>query len=75
MNKWHRHTQLQKIILFKQNRGFVNYYGPQRFGSGSCVQADQVGLALLKEKMVPVHIIYFYLMSLFVAFVAFVKKP
>ncbi|KAK2892820.1 hypothetical protein Q8A67_012808 [Cirrhinus molitorella] len=34
-----------------KNRGFVNYYGPQRFGSGSCVQADQVGLALLKEKM------------------------
>lgn len=34
-----------------KNRGFVNYYGPQRFGSGSCVRADQVGLALLKEEM------------------------
>ncbi|XP_061618064.1 pseudouridylate synthase PUS7L isoform X2 [Phyllopteryx taeniolatus] len=33
-------------------RGFVNYYGPQRFGSGQSVQSDQVGLALLKEDMV-----------------------
>ncbi|KAI5091172.1 pseudouridylate synthase 7-like-like protein [Silurus meridionalis] len=29
--------------------GFVNYYGPQRFGSSQKVQADHVGLALLKE--------------------------
>lgn len=35
-----------------QARGFVNYYGPQRFGSGQSVQSDQVGLALLKEDMV-----------------------
>uniref|UniRef100_A0A671QFP6 Pseudouridine synthase 7 like n=1 Tax=Sinocyclocheilus anshuiensis TaxID=1608454 RepID=A0A671QFP6_9TELE len=40
--------------------GFVNYYGPQRFGSGSCVQADQVGLALLKEKMVPASVKLFF---------------
>ncbi|CAL8318545.1 unnamed protein product [Lota lota] len=33
-------------------RGFVNYYGPQRFGSGQGVQSDRVGLALLKEDMV-----------------------
>ncbi|KAL6473582.1 hypothetical protein MHYP_G00171430 [Metynnis hypsauchen] len=33
-------------------RGFVNYYGPQRFGNSQTVQADQVGLALLKEDMV-----------------------
>ncbi|XP_061662085.1 pseudouridylate synthase PUS7L [Syngnathoides biaculeatus] len=33
-------------------RGFVNYYGPQRFGIGQSVQSDQVGLALLKEDMV-----------------------
>ncbi|XP_037099224.1 pseudouridylate synthase 7 homolog-like protein [Syngnathus acus] len=33
-------------------RGFVNYYGPQRFGTGQSVQSDQVGLALLKEDMV-----------------------
>uniref|UniRef100_UPI003AAC0CA3 pseudouridylate synthase PUS7L-like n=1 Tax=Centroberyx gerrardi TaxID=166262 RepID=UPI003AAC0CA3 len=34
-----------------QTRGFVNYYGPQRFGSGQSVQSDRVGLALLKEDM------------------------
>ncbi|XP_034168942.2 pseudouridylate synthase PUS7L isoform X3 [Pangasianodon hypophthalmus] len=34
-----------------KTRGFVNYYGPQRFGSSQKVQADQVGLALLKEDM------------------------
>ncbi|XP_017573302.1 pseudouridylate synthase 7 homolog-like protein [Pygocentrus nattereri] len=33
-------------------RGFVNFYGPQRFGNSQTVQADQVGLALLKEDMV-----------------------
>lgn len=37
-----------------QGRGFVNYYGPQRFGSGQSVQSDRVGLALLKEDMVSV---------------------
>uniref|UniRef100_W5UI22 Pseudouridylate synthase PUS7L n=1 Tax=Ictalurus punctatus TaxID=7998 RepID=W5UI22_ICTPU len=31
--------------------GFVNYYGPQRFGSSQKVQADQVGLELLKDDM------------------------
>ncbi|XP_030198063.1 pseudouridylate synthase PUS7L [Gadus morhua] len=33
-------------------RGFVNYYGPQRFGISQSVQSDRVGLALLKEDMV-----------------------
>ncbi|KAL7857880.1 hypothetical protein AOLI_G00179820 [Acnodon oligacanthus] len=33
-------------------QGFVNYYGPQRFGNSQTIQADQVGLALLKEDMV-----------------------
>ncbi|XP_077565441.1 pseudouridylate synthase PUS7L-like [Stigmatopora nigra] len=33
-------------------RGFVNYYGPQRFGSGQGVPSDRVGLALLKEDTV-----------------------
>ncbi|KAF5888731.1 putative cyclin-related protein FAM58B [Clarias magur] len=32
-----------------KTRGFVNYYGPQRFGSSQKVQADRVGLALLQE--------------------------
>ncbi|KAM3588261.1 uncharacterized protein V6R79_024925 [Siganus canaliculatus] len=35
-----------------KSRGFVNYYGPQRFGSGQSIQSDRVGLALLKEDMV-----------------------
>lgn len=35
-----------------QTWGFVNYYGPQRFGSSQKVQADQVGLELLKDDMV-----------------------
>lgn len=30
----------------------MNYYGPQRFGQGQNVQTDQIGLALLNEKMV-----------------------
>ncbi|XP_066522964.1 pseudouridylate synthase PUS7L [Hoplias malabaricus] len=33
-------------------QGFVNYYGPQRFGNSQRVQADQIGLALLKEDMI-----------------------
>ncbi|KAM7367060.1 hypothetical protein PAMP_014985 [Pampus punctatissimus] len=50
------HTRL--AVLVKEAvenvkaKGFVNYYGPQRFGSGQTVQSDQVGLALLKEDMV-----------------------
>ncbi|KAK9975882.1 hypothetical protein ABG768_021110 [Culter alburnus] len=51
----HGLTELQQLVKEAmenvKNRGFVNYYGPQRFGSGSCVQADQIGLALLKEEM------------------------
>ncbi|XP_063783412.1 pseudouridylate synthase PUS7L isoform X2 [Pseudophryne corroboree] len=33
------------------NRGFLNYYGPQRFGKGQNVQSHEIGLALLKEEM------------------------
>nr|DBA31179.1 TPA: hypothetical protein GDO54_007073 [Pyxicephalus adspersus] len=32
-------------------RGFLNYYGPQRFGKGLNMQSQEVGLALLKEEM------------------------
>lgn len=32
-------------------RGFLNYYGPQRFGKGRNMQSQEVGLALLKEEM------------------------
>lgn len=35
-----------------KNKGFVNYYGPQRFGKGQKIQTDQIGLALLKNEMV-----------------------
>lgn len=35
-----------------KSTGFVNYYGPQRFGQGQNVHSDQIGLALLKEEMV-----------------------
>lgn len=42
-----------------QARGFVNYYGPQRFGSGQSVQSDRVGLALLKEDMVSAVRLFF----------------
>ncbi|KAJ8007372.1 hypothetical protein DPEC_G00116830 [Dallia pectoralis] len=40
-------------------RGFVNYYGPQRFGTGQSVQSDRVGLALLKEDMVTAVQLFF----------------
>nr|XP_010968858.1 pseudouridylate synthase 7 homolog-like protein isoform X3 [Camelus bactrianus]XP_010987878.2 pseudouridylate synthase 7 homolog-like protein isoform X4 [Camelus dromedarius] len=35
-----------------KSKGFVNYYGPQRFGMGRKVHTDQIGLALLKREMV-----------------------
>ncbi|XP_029471210.1 pseudouridylate synthase 7 homolog-like protein isoform X2 [Rhinatrema bivittatum] len=35
-----------------KKNGFINYYGPQRFGQGKHVQSNQIGLALLKEDMV-----------------------
>ncbi|XP_040266661.1 pseudouridylate synthase 7 homolog-like protein isoform X1 [Bufo bufo] len=34
-----------------KNRGFINYYGPQRFGKGQNVQSHKIGLALLKGEM------------------------
>ncbi|NWT01075.1 PUS7L protein, partial [Mionectes macconnelli] len=42
-----------------QTKGFVNYYGPQRFGQGQIVQTDQIGLALLSEKMVEAVKLFF----------------
>ncbi|XP_005039413.1 PREDICTED: pseudouridylate synthase 7 homolog-like protein isoform X2 [Ficedula albicollis] len=42
-----------------ETKGFVNYYGPQRFGQGQIVQTDQIGLALLKEKMVKAVKLFF----------------
>lgn len=50
------HTRLAALVKEAvenvESRGFVNYYGPQRFGSGQSIQSDCVGLALLKEDMV-----------------------
>ncbi|XP_062338980.1 pseudouridylate synthase PUS7L isoform X1 [Osmerus eperlanus] len=43
---------VQEAVDNVKTRGFVNYYGPQRFGSAQTVQSDEVGLALLKEDMV-----------------------
>ncbi|NXA65477.1 PUS7L protein, partial [Mohoua ochrocephala] len=42
-----------------ETKGFVNYYGPQRFGQGQVVQTDQIGLALLNEKMVKAVKLFF----------------
>ncbi|NWU95286.1 PUS7L protein, partial [Upupa epops] len=42
-----------------ERKGFVNYYGPQRFGQGQNVQTDQIGLALLNEKMVEAVKLFF----------------
>ncbi|XP_010127359.1 PREDICTED: pseudouridylate synthase 7 homolog-like protein [Chlamydotis macqueenii] len=42
-----------------ETKGFVNYYGPQRFGQGQNVQTDQIGLALLNEKMVKAVKLFF----------------
>ncbi|MBN3298387.1 PUS7L protein, partial [Amia calva] len=43
---------VQEALDNVKAKGFVNYYGPQRFGTAQSVQADQIGLALLKEEMV-----------------------
>ncbi|XP_006126559.2 pseudouridylate synthase PUS7L isoform X1 [Pelodiscus sinensis] len=42
-----------------KTKGFVNYYGPQRFGQGQTVQTDQIGLALLNEEMVKAVKLFF----------------
>ncbi|XP_071368649.1 pseudouridylate synthase PUS7L-like [Centroberyx affinis] len=47
----HLAALVQQAVENVKARGFVNYYGPQRFGSGQSVQSDRVGLALLKEDM------------------------
>ncbi|NXG45645.1 PUS7L protein, partial [Psilopogon haemacephalus] len=42
-----------------ETKGFVNYYGPQRFGQGQNVQTDEIGLAILNEKMVKAVKLFF----------------
>ncbi|XP_072915137.1 pseudouridylate synthase PUS7L isoform X2 [Hemitrygon akajei] len=44
---------------FTNEKGFVNYYGPQRFGLGQNVQTDQIGLALLKQNLVKALHLFF----------------
>ncbi|NWJ11408.1 PUS7L protein, partial [Crypturellus undulatus] len=51
--------RISEAIEKVQAKGFVNYYGPQRFGQGQNVQTDQIGLALLNEKMVEALKLFF----------------
>ncbi|XP_054843753.1 pseudouridylate synthase PUS7L [Eublepharis macularius] len=41
----------EAIENVKKN-GFINYYGPQRFGQGQNIQTDQIGLALLNDELI-----------------------
>ncbi|KAM4677727.1 pseudouridylate synthase PUS7L [Discoglossus pictus] len=43
--------RISEAILSVRTKGFINYYGPQRFGQGQNGQAHDIGLALLKEEM------------------------
>ncbi|KFU96089.1 Pseudouridylate synthase 7 homolog-like, partial [Chaetura pelagica] len=51
--------RISEAIENVETKGFVNYYGPQRFGQGQNVQTDQIGLALLNEKMVKAVKLFF----------------
>ncbi|KAM4569197.1 pseudouridylate synthase PUS7L isoform 1-T2 [Odontesthes bonariensis] len=55
----HLAALVKEAVENVKTRGFVNYYGPQRFGSGQSVQSDRVGLALLKEDMVSAVRLFF----------------
>ncbi|KAJ7329740.1 hypothetical protein JRQ81_015914 [Phrynocephalus forsythii] len=48
----------EAIENVKEN-GFINYYGPQRFGLGQNIQTDQIGLALLNEELVKAVKLFF----------------
>ncbi|XP_078099025.1 pseudouridylate synthase PUS7L isoform X1 [Sander vitreus] len=58
-----KHTRLAALVKEAvenvKARGFVNYYGPQRFGNAQSIQSDCVGLALLKEDMVSAVRLFF----------------
>ncbi|XP_050843997.1 pseudouridylate synthase PUS7L isoform X2 [Serinus canaria] len=51
--------RIAEAVESVETKGFVNYYGPQRFGQGQIVQTDQIGLALLNEKMVKAVKLFF----------------
>ncbi|KAM6303484.1 pseudouridylate synthase PUS7L [Podargus strigoides] len=64
--KPHRHDsspnlkeRISEAMENVETKGFVNYYGPQRFGQGQNVQTDQIGLALLNEKVVKAVKLFF----------------
>ncbi|XP_066490526.1 pseudouridylate synthase PUS7L [Tiliqua scincoides] len=48
----------EAIENIKRN-GFINYYGPQRFGQGQSIQTDQIGLALLNKELVKAVQLFF----------------
>ncbi|XP_072002956.1 pseudouridylate synthase PUS7L isoform X1 [Engystomops pustulosus] len=43
--------RVHEAVRNVKNRGFINYYGPQRFGKGQNIQSHKIGLALLKGEM------------------------
>ncbi|XP_018414985.1 PREDICTED: pseudouridylate synthase 7 homolog-like protein [Nanorana parkeri] len=45
------HHRIEEAVHSVKERGFLNYYGPQRFGKGQNMQSQEVGLTLLKEEM------------------------
>ncbi|XP_074980499.1 pseudouridylate synthase PUS7L isoform X4 [Caretta caretta] len=51
--------RISEAIENVKTKGFVNYFGPQRFGHGQNVQTDQIGLALLNEEMVKAVKLFF----------------
>ncbi|NXD08639.1 PUS7L protein, partial [Nothocercus nigrocapillus] len=51
--------RISEAIEKVEAKGFVNYYGPQRFGQGQNIHTDQIGLALLNEKMVEALRLFF----------------
>ncbi|XP_053834376.1 pseudouridylate synthase PUS7L isoform X2 [Vidua macroura] len=51
--------RISEAVESVKTKGFVNYYGPQRFGQGQIVQTDQIGLALLNEKTVKAVKLFF----------------
>ncbi|XP_006865378.1 PREDICTED: pseudouridylate synthase 7 homolog-like protein [Chrysochloris asiatica] len=55
----HLKDRVLEAIENVKNQGFVNYYGPQRFGKGRKVHTDQIGLALLKSEMVKAIKLFF----------------
>uniref|UniRef100_A0A8D0H027 Pseudouridylate synthase PUS7L n=1 Tax=Sphenodon punctatus TaxID=8508 RepID=A0A8D0H027_SPHPU len=51
--------RISEAIENVKKNGFINYYGPQRFGQGQNVHTDQIGLALLNEEMVKAVKLFF----------------